>query len=545
MARTLLVSTRQPGAFPTLADALEVAEPGATISLDPGEYRETVTLTQSTLTLIAQGDVILDATGLGPAITTTNATLTLRGLTIKTGDDPAVRAEAGRLELVDCTLTAGYGAALTVTDGAELRATDTRVTGGQYGIVCSDATGVIDNCQISDVTDDGIIVRLGADPTIRNTTITNSGFRGVYVYQSGRPTLENCEITRTGDAGIAIAYDSEPTLRSCRIEHTRGVGILVGSGCGGVIEGCRLEHTATPAILVEPGANPTITEALTAPVTEKAEESDVEKLLSQLDAMVGLAAVKAEVHALIDEMQVNTWRRQAGLSVGAVSHHLIFTGAPGTGKTTVARLYGQLLKGLGVLPNGSFKEVSRRDLVGQYIGHTAEKTAAVVEEAAGGVLFIDEAYTLSRSSGGGADFGQEAVDMLVKLMEDRRDTLAVIVAGYTAEMADFLDTNSGLASRFAKTLEFANYTPAELVLIAERIARSDEYVLGPGLQDAMYEWFAGLDRDANFGNAREARKLLEGMRKAQSGRLRKLGRMPDREDLTTLTLDDLLAATGS
>ncbi|MFC7480544.1 AAA family ATPase [Luedemannella flava] len=208
---------------------------------------------------------------------------------------------------------------------------------------------------------------------------------------------------------------------------------------------------------------------------------------------------------------------------------------PGHGKTTVARLYGKLLKGLGVLPGGEFKEVSRRDLVGQYIGHTAEKTTKVFEEAMGGVLFIDEAYTLSRSSGGGADFGQEAIDTLVKLMEDHRDSIAVIVAGYTAEMVEFLAANAGLASRFAKTLEFENYSPAELVRIVRRIAQQDDYRLGEGLDDALLEWFSTIERDQNFGNAREARRLLEGMRKAQSSRLRALGRMPSRDDLLGLS----------
>jgi hypothetical protein len=169
----------------------------------------------------------------------------------------------------------------------------------------------------------------------------------------------------------------------------------------------------------------------------------------------------------------------------------------------------------------------------------------VVTKALGGVLFIDEAYTLSRSSGGGADFGQEAVDTLVKLMEDHRDEIAVIVAGYTDAMLTFLDVNSGLASRFAKTLEFENYSAENLVLIADRIAQHDDYLLEPGLDAALLEWFRQVDRGHTFGNAREARKLLEGMRKAQSGRLRGLGRVPTRDDLRTLVLDDLLAATAS
>jgi SpoVK/Ycf46/Vps4 family AAA+-type ATPase len=269
----------------------------------------------------------------------------------------------------------------------------------------------------------------------------------------------------------------------------------------------------------------------------------VNRLLAELDSMIGLRGVKGEVRALIDEIQVNEWRRGAGLAVGDASHHLVFTGAPGTGKTTVARIYGQLLKALGTLPHGKFREVSRRDLVGQYIGHTAEKTNTVFTDALGGVLFIDEAYTLSRSAGATADFGQEAIDALVKLMEDHRDQVAVIVAGYTDEMKDFLNANAGLASRFAKTLEFENYAPDELVLIVSRIAHNDDYLLGPGLADALLEWFANIKRDRNFGNAREARRLLELMRKAQSGRLRSLGRMPTRDDLRELVLDDLLAAT--
>ncbi|GAA5188644.1 hypothetical protein GCM10023322_39790 [Rugosimonospora acidiphila] len=558
MAQTLSVSPRQPGALPTIKDALEVADDDAVITIAPGTYNETVLLQGRRLSLVAGGEpgsVIITSETPGQAtITCRDSQITLQGLTVRAGDAPAVASMRGRLRIRQCEASARFAAAISVSDGAVIEATEVRVTGGQYGILIEDSGGSLDRCEIRDVGEDGLIVRLGADPTIRDTVITGSGYRGVYVYQGARPTLEHCEVAESGDIGIAIAHQSAPTLRSCQIVGAGGVGITVGRGCRGLIEGCTVEKCAAPGIQVDEGAAPQIVEARGGTVGPRSVDAKpdgagqqdperVERLLAQLDAMVGLAGVKEEVRALIDEIQVNEWRRDAGLAVGAVSHHLIFTGAPGTGKTTVARIYGELLKALGVLPGGKFKEVARRDLVGQYIGHTAEKTNAVFEEALGGVLFIDEAYTLSRSSGGGADFGREAIDTLVKLMEDHRDAIAVIVAGYTGEMLEFLDANAGLASRFAKTLEFANYSPDELVLIVNRIAHGDDYLLAAGLDDALREWFGQVERDQNFGNAREARRLLESMRKAQSGRLRKLGRVPDRDDLRTLVLDDLLGAT--
>ncbi len=557
MARTLTVSRDHAGAYPTIWDALEVAEDDTVISVAPGHYPEALRLDARRLSLVCAGEpgsVTIDAASSGQsAVSARDADITLHGLVLRGGDAPAVNVRGGRLRIRQCTASAGYGAGVAVADGANMEASELKVTGGHQGILVEDSTGVLEQCEIRDVTEDGLIVRLGADPTIRDTTIIGCGYRGVYVYQAGRPTLDHCEISGTGDAGVSAALHSAPTLRECYIHATQGPGVQIGRGCRGLIEACTVEDTIGPGIQVEEGAAPTIVEGRhravgprTVSSGERAGQQDparVDKLLAELDSMVGLAAVKSEVRALIDEIQVNEWRRNAGLSVGHASNHLIFTGAPGTGKTTVARLYGDLLKALGVLPGGKFKEVARRDLVGQYIGHTAEKTTAVFEDALGGVLFIDEAYTLSRSSGGGADFGREAIDSLVKLMEDHRNEIAVIVAGYTKEMAEFLDANAGLASRFAKTMEFENYSPGELVLIATRIATQDDYQFGPGLEDALLEWFGQIDRDANFGNAREARRLLEGMRKAQSGRLRGLGRMPDREDLRTLVMDDLIAAT--
>jgi hypothetical protein len=559
-SQTLTVSQTRPGAYPTIQDALEVAPDGATISIDAGTYAETVRIAGRQLTLLSAngpGSVVVDASELDlPAISCSASQVTLYGLVIIAGDYPAVAAQGGELVIQRCEVSAGNAAGVAVTDRAQLTATEVVVARGQYGFVVDDASGAIERCEIRDISNDGIIVRLGADPKIRDCTIASCGFRGVYIYHAARPEIERCDISGTGDAGISVAHQSAPTIADSWVHHTQGHGIVFARGCSGVVERCRLDANAAGAIQVDPGATPQIRTGgaaedkgrmrvgvLSMPATPPdAEQVDV--LLAELDAMIGLARIKAEVRALIDEIQVNEWRRAAGLSIGAVSHHLIFTGAPGTGKTTVARLYGQLLRALGVLPNGQFREVARRDLVGQYIGHTAEKTTSVFDAALGGVLFIDEAYTLSRSTGASADFGQEAIDTLVKLMEDHRDKIAVIVAGYTREMRDFLNANSGLASRFAKRLEFENYSPAELVLIVNRLARNDDYLIAPGLDNALLQWFTRAPRDQNtFGNGREARRLLEAMRKAQSGRLRALGRTPTREDLRVLVLEDLLRAT--
>ncbi|MDI6098056.1 AAA family ATPase [Actinoplanes sp. NEAU-A12] len=551
MVSTLAV----PGTYPTLRDALEVAPDGAVVILAPGTYRERIDLAGRRLTVRASGDpgsAIVDASGLdGPALAVSSGDVEVDGLALVSDDYPAVAIGGGRVRLRRCELSAGYGAGLQADGGAMVDASEVRVVAGQHGFVFSDAGGTVESCEIRGVSDDGVIVRLGADPAIRGTKIGDCGYRGVYVYQSGRPVIERCDVSGTGDAGIVVAYASAVRIVETWVHQTSGPGIVIGAGCTAEVERCRVEETADPPVRVDPGATATVTLSdagglPTAGVVAAGAAQDaaeVERLLTELDSMIGLTGVKDEVRALIDEIQVNEWRRGAGLSVGAVSHHLIFTGAPGTGKTTVARIYGQLLKALGVLPNGRFREVSRRDLVGQYIGHTAEKTTSVFEDAMGGVLFIDEAYTLARAGGAAADFGQEAIDTLVKLMEDHRDQVAVIVAGYTQEMLDFLDANSGLASRFAKTMEFENYGPDELVMIADRIARQDDYIFAQGLPEALHHHFGQLEQSRNFGNAREARKLLEGMRKAQSGRLRAMGRMPSRDDLRTLMLADLQVAT--
>ncbi|MGP4016894.1 right-handed parallel beta-helix repeat-containing protein [Saccharopolyspora sp. 5N708] len=555
MARTLFVSPEQRGALPTIRDALDAADSGAIISIAPGEYDEQITIRGQQVVLAAREPGTVTITSPlrdQPTVSVTDGTVEFSGLAVHSTADSAIRIVGGKAKIVDCSASAGFAAAISVARGADVELRGVEVTSAQYGLIIENADGMVESCAFRDTVDDAVIVRLGARATLRHCTVEGSGFRGIYMYQAGNSSIERCDISRTGDAGIAVADQTSPNIVECWVHDTQGAGITVGRGCGGVIEDCRVENTAPPGVLIDDGARTQVRRNDSAiakpPVGAQAsgsaqqDQEQIDTLLAELDGMIGLTGVKAEVRALIDEIQVNEWRRSEGLSVSTVSNHLVFTGAPGTGKTTVARVYGKLLQALGILPNGRFKEVSRRDLVGQYIGHTAEKAASAFDEARGGVLFIDEAYTLSRSSGGGADFGQEAIDTLVKLMEDHRDEVAVIVAGYTEEMRQFLDTNPGLASRFAKTLEFENYTPEQLVQISGHIAGSDDYLLGEDLDVALLEWFAQIERDQNFGNAREARKLLERMRKSQSTRLRGLGRRPTREDLRTLTLDDLLDA---
>ena len=278
---------------------------------------------------------------------------------------------------------------------------------------------------------------------------------------------------------------------------------------------------------------------------EQAKEEPPEKiedLKKELNEYIGLDTVKKEVESLINLVTVQKMRKENGLPVNDLSLHMVFSGNPGTGKTMVARLMARIYKSLGILSKGHLVEVDRSGLVAGYVGQTAIKTGEAIQKAMGGVLFIDEAYALTNR--GGSDYGQEAVDTLLKAMEDHRDDLIVIVAGYTELMEEFVHSNPGLESRFNRFLNFPDYTVQEMMDIFDMRCRKSGYELAEDARGLLRSLLALLSLDVKgFGNARGVRNLFERTVAAQANRLAAL---PDviREMLMTLTADDLRAAEG-
>ena len=237
--------------------------------------------------------------------------------------------------------------------------------------------------------------------------------------------------------------------------------------------------------------------------------------LDDIDSMVGLGPVKSEINKLLASLEVERRRREQNLSVSATSRHMVFTGPPGVGKTVVARALGDIYRSLGVLRKGHLIEADRSQLVGGYVGQTAMKTLEVCRSALDGVLFIDEAYSLAASEWKG-DFGREAIETLLKYMEDHRDRLIVIVAGYPTEMHRFIASNPGLASRFTKTIDFPPYQVSELCEIFRSMATEQQYLLPIGFEQKLSPWIEQQRNDPQWGNARSMRTLLEKVREAHA-----------------------------
>ncbi len=272
----------------------------------------------------------------------------------------------------------------------------------------------------------------------------------------------------------------------------------------------------------------------------------IERILTELDSLVGLSAVKLEVRRQAAMIEAQRLRSEHGLKASlGHSKHLVFTGNPGTGKTSVARIVAKLYHELGILPADRVLEVDRADLVAEYIGQTAPKTRAILESALDGILFIDEAYTLAKK--GGQDFGREAIDTILKFMEDHRDRIVVVVAGYEAEMDEFVKSNPGLESRFATRIHFDDYSPDELLQIADIVTKGEDYSIAADARDRVSDFLSqyGEARPLNFSNGRFVRNLVEKAIAFHAVRVVSAGGRPSVETLRTLSIDDLSKAISA
>jgi SpoVK/Ycf46/Vps4 family AAA+-type ATPase len=411
------------------------------------------------------------------------------------------------------------GVAVRVADGSSLTISEVEVRGGTQGVSAASGGSVtVISSTISDVAGTGVGAEAGSEVVLEDTRIHRCGGRGVRFATGSRGRVTRCELVDNAGGGVLVETTEPVPITETSVRDRGGDGTRrQATDVGGA------RQPASTRSEPDVGATRLPEHEVTSPGAAGVAPNDpVAPLLEELNGLVGLASVKYEVATLVGLHRVAKRRAEAGLPMPPMSRHMVFTGPPGTGKTTVARLYGQILATLGVLPGGQLVEVSRADLVGEHIGATAPKTTAKFNEAIGGVLFIDEAYAL-KPVGSGHDFGREAIDTLVKLMEDQRDEIVVIVAGYSPQMREFLDGNPGLASRFSKTVEFDSYTTKELVTIVERLCSTHHYSLEYDTRLALAKLLDSVPRTESFGNARVARKTFEEMIGRQAYRLAQAG----------------------
>ncbi|MFC0596786.1 right-handed parallel beta-helix repeat-containing protein [Streptomyces palmae] len=614
------------------------------------EEESTVTVARSTVADSVVG-VFSNTTGATTLEEVTVRNTTGHGFVVGGGSSPTLRrcrtlrtaghgllvTERSRGLVEECVFTSARDAAIRVAEFSSPVLTGNAVREAEAtGVLLEgESAAEIDRLEVVGSGGTGVVIRAGANPLLRRTTVTRSGAHGVEVLKDGRGRLEDCLIEECEDAGLQVSghgslYVGQGRLRAAkgagvrvgalgsvtlrdtevadcpavaihveeqaeltaarsRVRDAGEHGVLVAAGARASLNSCEVTGSGADGIRVEgpdpvsvinctlrenkgSGLRQTVAgdrlavEQLTssdngapdawgseadaaaagdgrlpggAAVGSAAETDPESGPVAELESLIGLDDVKRQVLTLINLNRMAQRRAAAGMPAPPMSRHLIFAGPPGTGKTTVARLYGSILASLGVLRSGHLVEVSRADLVAQIIGGTAIKTTETFTRALGGVLFIDEAYTLlSDSAGSGADFGREAIDTLVKLMEDHRDDIVVVAAGYPKEMTDFLASNPGLASRFTRSVEFADYSSEELVTIVERMCSSHRYELDPQARTALRTHFERMPRDAGFGNGRTARKVFEEMVDRQASRLAARGDVGE-HDLALLTAEDV------
>ncbi|WP_197371322.1 right-handed parallel beta-helix repeat-containing protein, partial [Streptomyces clavuligerus] len=480
------------------------------------------------------------------------ARATLAAVAVRRCRTGATSGGGSELRLRECEIADSERAAAVLGGTGAQEITGGRLLrSGTAGLVIEEGTRPrVDGVEILDAAGTGVVVAGGAAPELTGVRIVRPGKNGLVVDARGGGVFEECAILSPGFPAVHLGDAARPVLRRVLVQDA-SEDLSAEPGAEPVVEECVSVRVESP-VWPDPRALPRPATARAGgrdtapglpapaapgadPAADGAEEESLEDLLGELDALIGLARVKQDVASLVKLMRMVQRREAAGLAAPPLSRHLVFAGNPGTGKTTVARLYGRILAAVGLLERGHLVEADRSALVGEYVGHTGPKTQRVFMEAMGGVLFIDEAYSLAPAGGGGGnDFAQEAVATLVKLMEDHRDAVVVIVAGYPNEMERFIDSNPGLASRFNRTLLFEDYDNAELVRIVEQHAGTHQYELTDAARAMLDVYFAHFPRDGRFGNGRSARQTFQAMTERQAYRVAEI-ETPSETDLVTLS----------
>ncbi|MCA1223488.1 right-handed parallel beta-helix repeat-containing protein [Streptomyces sp. 8L] len=522
---------------------------------------------------------VRDASGAALQLTDA-ATARVEGLTVSGGSGAGVVARgASTLSVRTGEIAAGQAAVLLdeksegTLSHVKLRSTGGASAGARGGTggagieLAGGASAVLEACALLEC---GALVGAEAELTSRESEFTGSETDGVRLFNGGALSAVGSRVTGARGHGVNIQASSRAELSHCVVFDNAGDGVRCNTEEPVTVHDCEIRDnggrpvhqlTAGPHVSVErletgggqdgsgtdgSGTGAAGPEGPDAAGEREAEQGGGQALahhtgtgpLAELEGLVGLESVKKEVTGLINLNKMTQRRMEMGLPMPPMNRHLVFAGPPGTGKTTVARLYGAVLAELGILSQGHIVEVARADLVAQIIGGTAIKTTEVFNKALGGVLFIDEAYTLTNQSRGtGPDFGQEAVETLMKMMEDHRDEVVVIVAGYSEQMDQFLASNPGMASRFARTVEFPNYTPEELVTILRGLCAKHYYELTEDALEALTRYFEDVPKTSTFGNGRVARQVFEQMISNQASRL---ATSPPKDDasLSMLTAAD-------
>lgn len=483
----------------------------------------------------------------------------------------------GRALFDDCKVLRSAEIGLAVSGNAIVKLDDCQIDDGSVGVsVFEQGLALLANLKISNIDGAGIdvgegsrveltaahlagcgveISGEGASGFLRNVTVVEASENGVNISKAARLEMHDCTINSSQRDGISIEQGCSASLSNCTVQDNQGLGLRGADNRRVRIAGLTDYGNHGSELASEQSTGESAAADMVSPTerdghgrgrvnehppsTVVDDAAGLDGLLVELDGLVGLAGVKEKLQSLVGLSTVAKMRRNAGISAQSVfSSHLVFAGPAGTGKTTVARLYGRILASVGLLANGQFIEASRSDLVGQYLGHTTEKTTKLFNRARGGVLFIDEAYSLSRQFGISGDFGQEAIDLLVKLMEDHRDDTVVIVAGPSSEMRQFLDANPGLRSRFSRVIEFESYQPEQLAEIFVRMASRSGFEFTEDTKARALQFLCESTPGRIHGNARYARELLGLVIERHARRVSNLNRDPTRQELVLLLPED-------